>query len=393
MTGSTEAATTINVNTFQATNKPKVHDTVSVSKILATIKYGDKNLPLIQNSRKHGKGSEEYVKIKTFYLPTVRFNFLFDGYAKNENIIASTGLIYLDADNVDTIPNSEYIFAKWKSLSGLGYGILVRVEGLTKDNHHETYNSLASLIDIDADAGGRKATQQTVLSYDPDLYYNENSKVYVCKKVSLTNINKERKGIRANDTFLDEGKIRFHNIGDFFEDDTPYIVFKDKVCVCTPYIPRVIPEGKRNGMMFYILCQYAILNPLQEAFLYGIAEQINRHMKPNLSKYEVAQIVRNVIAARKNKTLKDCCTHYRKILFNPLQTFSFQQKMEIVGSILGTERSQKTLDLIYEALENWDFEANGKITQVKVAKMVGRGEATVKRHWYNFKDFAEYLSK
>lgn len=365
-------------------NKPKVHDKFSVEKILAIIKHGDKNLPIIQNARKHGKGSKEYVKIKTFYLPTVRFNFIFDGYAKNENITASTGLIYLDADNIDSIPDSEYIFAKWKSLSGLGYGILVRVEGLTLENYRDTYNSLASIIGINADAGGRKATQQTVLSYDPYLYHNENSKIYLCKKVSLPNINKERKGIRANDTFWDEGRIRLDNIGDFFSDDTPYIVYEDKICVCTPYIPRVIPEGKRNTTMFYLLSQYAVLNPSKEIFLYSIAEQINNKMHPRLYKEEVNRIVKNVIAARKANTLKMDCTHHRKVLFNPQQPFSFQQKMDIVNSILGAERRQKTLELIYGALENWDFEVYGKITQIKIAKKTGLGIATVKRHWNHF---------
>jgi hypothetical protein len=231
------------------------------------------------------------------------------------------------------------------------------------------------------------------LSYDPALYHNENSKVYICKQVSLPNINKESKGISANDTHLDEGKIRFDNIGDFFDDDRPYIVFKDKVCVCTPYLPRVIHEGKRNGTMFYILSQYAVLNPSKENFLYSIAEQINNKMHPKLRKGEVNQIVRNVVAARKNKTLQMDCTHHRKVLFNPEQFFTFQQKMDVVNSTLGTERKQKTLELIYEVLENWDSEAYGKITQVKVAKMICRGIATVKRHWKNFEDYLEYLEK
>lgn len=45
------------------------------------------------------------------------------------------------------------------------------------------------------------------------------------------------------------------------------------------------------------------------------------------------------------------------------------------------------------SLENWDFEANGKITQHKIAKMIGRGIATIKRHWHNFEDYIEYLTK
>ncbi|WP_417357609.1 hypothetical protein [Flavobacterium sp.] len=89
----------------------KVQDVVSLESVLQTIKDGDINLPLIQSARLVGKSSPLYDSIKTSSLPTFRFNFLFDESAANNNITEPTGLIYLDCDNTDTVPDSPYIHA------------------------------------------------------------------------------------------------------------------------------------------------------------------------------------------------------------------------------------------------------------------------------------------
>lgn len=391
--GSTKETATRVINKFQAINKPKVCNTITIDKILATIKNGDKNLPIIEKARAFGKGTSGYKKIKDQYLPTFRFNFLFDGYAKTENITVSTGLIYLDADNVETIPDNEYIFAKWKSLSGLGYGILVRVEGLTTNNHLETYNDLANLIGINADIGGRKATQQTVLSYDPDLYHNEDSKVYLCKKVSIDNNIKERRGLGGDDTFLETGVIRLNNIDEYFDDDTPYKVFTPKVHICNPFIPRDIPEGKRNHTMYFLLSQYALLNKSKRwKFLSWRAEIINTKMSPPLKKGEINNIISNVLSQRDKDELRMIYNQERRILFNPIYPFSINEKMQIVNVVLGGERSQKSKELMYQALECWDFETKGKATQKKVAEVTNLSIATVKRYWAGFQDYLEYIT-
>src|SRR5690606_25296748 len=382
-----QSSTSIRINQFPAVNNPKITGSTTIDKILVAIKHGDKNLPCIQKARAFGKGTEEYDKIKAYYLPSVRFNFLFDGYAKNENIIAPTGLIYLDADNIETIPNNEYIFAKWKSLSGEGYGILVRVEGLTLDNHSETYNELANIIGITADIGGRKATQQTVLSYDPDLYHNEDSKVYVCKKVSFDNNIKERRGLGGNDTFLETGVIRLNNIDEYFDDDTPYKVFTPKVHICNPFIPRDIPEGQRNYIMYFLLSQYALLNKSKQwKFLSWRAEIINAKMSPPLKKGEINNIIHNVLSQRDKGELRMIYNQERRVLFNPTYSFSINKKMQIVNMVLGGERSQKSKELIYQALEGWDFETKGKVTQKKITEITGLSIATVKRYWAGFQD-------
>ena len=271
---------------------PKVSTVIALKSVLHIIKGGDDKLPLIQAARAVDKANPLYNTIKTTSLPTFRFNFLFDGSAANKNITVPTGLIYLDADNTDTIPDSPFVLAKWKSLSNTGYGILVKVSGLTRNNYKDTYNHLSQLIGIDSDAGARKATQQTIQSYDPHLYHNPDAEVYVCtesKKVSHPPIEKREKYIGTNDTFSNssEDAIRFNNIGEYFTGEytvADYRVFNEKVMICSPYIPFNIEEGKRNSTLFYLLSQYALLNPtVGKPWLKAIAGTINKKMYPNLA--------------------------------------------------------------------------------------------------------------
>ena len=187
------------VSKFESAKTPEVKQVLSIEEVLQIIKNGDDYLHIINTARLYGKGSALYDNLKTNSLPTFRFNFHFNGSAKNQNIISPTGLIYLDVDGSDYIPQSYYIFASWKSLSNTGYGILVKVDNLTLTNYSDVYNQLSEILGLGSDAGARKATQQTVLSYDENLYHNPNSTIFhftEIKKVSNAPIREEREVYR-----------------------------------------------------------------------------------------------------------------------------------------------------------------------------------------------------
>jgi len=169
------------VNYFQNCMSPSVLGKITVDEVLNKIKNGDENLLNIKNAREFGKSHQKYDEIKKTVLPTYRFNFIFEGYAKDINIIKSTGLIYIDVDDNIEIPHSDYIYAKWRSLSNTGYGILVKVDNLTLENFKDVYASIGMILGVKVDDGARKAIQQNVLSYYPSLYYNTDSRVYECK--------------------------------------------------------------------------------------------------------------------------------------------------------------------------------------------------------------------
>lgn len=398
---------TINVSQFAGMQKPTVLKILPIEKALKIIQGGDENISQILKARAYGKGSELYDKIKTFSLPTFRFNFLFDSYATNNNIVAPTGLIYLDADYIDAIPDNEYVFAKWKSLSDKGFGILVKVQNLSKTNHKRVYNELSEIIGIKSDLGACKANQQTVLSYDNNLYFNPNSLTYKyiekeeVKKVSFSNIKKEKKVISSNDTFLwdgDKAHYRNNNINDYFKGefiDVPFLVFSDeKAQICQPFIPfNIIGEGQRNWRMLSFLSMHASLNPnCDKQYLIEMSNYMNNRMNPKLLRFEVATIIRKVLKKKEEGSLEMYCNKERRILFNPNMNFTREERFKIIGGELGKVRRTKKSLLIYQTIENWDFEVDGKIIQKKVAKKANQSIATIKRYWHEFKNYVEDLN-
>lgn len=384
---------------YASSKEPKVQKQITLGEVLAIIKNGDKKLPLVQYARTLEKGTVEYDDFRRRNFPTFRFNFLFKHSASNRNITTPTGLIYIDSDKVDTIPESPYILASWKSLSNKGFGILVKVDNLTLSNYADTYNQLSELIGVTSDTGARKATQQTIQSYDPDLYHNPDSLVFrftESEKVSHAPIlEKREKCIGTGDTLKDwnEDSIRFNNISDYFTDDTPYLVFKEKIRICNPFIPMRIEQGKRNSTLFFLLSQYALLNPnAGKPFLNSIAESINKHIFPRLSLKEIKSVCESVLKKRDEGSLTMYYNEERRILFNPKSLITNKQKSIIVNQELGKLKSDATREQIHYILEDWDFEANGAITQKKVSAQTSRGIATVKRYWSEFKDYAKTLS-
>lgn len=97
-------------------------------------------------------------------------------------LIEYSRIICLDFDQVeclhdleDELRANEYVYALWKSPSGIGLKALVQV---STDNH--LGHSLALLRDFPhADANAIKdVNRATYLSWDPDLYHNPKAKVY-----------------------------------------------------------------------------------------------------------------------------------------------------------------------------------------------------------------------
>jgi hypothetical protein len=387
------------INEFKSSKEPKVVNTTGVIQILNRIKKSGQTTSEIIKVRELGKANPNYQVEKT-NLPTVRFNFLFDKKANNNNIIKSTGLIYIDVDDCEVIDlSNQLIYAAWKSVSNCGYGILVKVDGLTLDNFSSTYISIANQLGLNADKGAKKATQQTILSYDPELYYNPNSIIFeaINEKVSSSSIQKEERLIGVDDTFSD--KLRFNNINDYFtgeNEDKDYIVFEgDKQTIIAPYLPYRIQEGKRNITLYFHLTQYAQLNPsIGSGVMIKLAEKIVSHFEgEEYSEGKIRSIVNSVLTKRENGELELFYNQERRILFNPNKQITKLQKQKIVGQIMGQMKREKTSQEIYDVIENWNFNLDGKITQQGIAEKSEKGIATIKRYWSEFKDYVKMQNK
>jgi hypothetical protein len=392
------------VTTYESAESSSVVDLLSIEEVFEIIKKGNSDLTHIKHARAFKKGTLDYDKIKKKLIPTFRFNFLFNQRAGNKNITEPTGLMYIDADLVDEIPDSDFIFAKWKSLSLTGYCVLVKVDNLSLNNFSNSYNNISKLLNVESDDGARKATQQTIQSYDPNIYINYNSKIYNCldiKKVSNPiKQKKKEKCLTADETFYNrsEGvKVRFSNINDYFKDnDLPYIVFKEeKESICIPFIPLNVNKGNRNNTFFIYLSQIVALNfHISEAYIKVLANSININaMKPRLPENELNNLIKSIFKLKHSNELLMLFNKKRRIIFNPKFKISFKDRMVVVNRELGSMAKEKTNNKIYECIEEWDFKTNGKITQSKVAISLEISNSTVKRYWNNFKSYVKELNE
>jgi len=393
------------IQQFKNCKTPKVSNSYDVNYVLNIIKNGNEKLKLIQAARAFDKSSTDYNKIKTELLPTFRFNFNFKESANNNNITSSNGLIYIDVDNIADIPNNQIIYAKWKSLSTSGYGILVKTNNVTYQNFNDTYNAIGKCLGIDVDINAAKATQQTVLSYDPELYFNPNSITYTAENISYSDdikkvpsahiLKKGEEGMLGDGTFSEyNNKLRFNNISDYFiNSNDSYIMFEDKINICEPYLPAIITEGNRNSAMFYHLSQIKMLNHhVNYKTLKTLSESINKRMFPRLPNKEVHTIINNVLKGFENGSLKLILNKERKFLFNPNVKLTFKEKMNIVNKENARLKVGSTKQKIYDIIEDWDFEVNKKITQGKIEKISGISKRTIIRYWSDFKEYVAELN-
>jgi len=386
------------ITKYDSIKSPQINSTIQIEDILNIIKNGDENLPFIELARECGKGSTHYDLIKIYNLPTFRCNFLFDETASNKNITTPTGLIYIDVDSDIVIPENEYVFASWKSLSNVGNGLLVKVDNLSVDNFKYVYKEVSELIGVESDKQASKPTQQTVLSYDSNLYYNSDSITYSytepVKVSSAINLKKEKRCLSTNDTFIEPTpnfKVRYNNINDYFKNtDDVYKVFEnEKELICNPFVPRKVELGRRNSILFIFVSQIVALNPsINKTYLKLLGDSVNVGvMRPKLLDKEINSVINSVFRMLDAGTLKMIFNQERRILFNPSIKMEFKDKMVIVNEVLGKRRREATKAIIYAIIEDWNFLENGKIIQKKVAELSGYSAATIKRYWHHFKAY------
>lgn len=387
------------VNTYDSIKKPKVVSTTSISNWLKSIS----NSEYSETITKARTGELDYDKTKAS-LPCVTYNFLYNNYKKDKNVISGTGYLYIDIDDKTFDANlldSSMVYAYYKSFGGKGYAIIVRVDGLTLENFKSSYNFITEKLGIVSyvDVNAIKASQFNVLSFDKDIFINENSIAFqaINKKVSFTPIQegeKRERLIGVNDTFLPSDKIRFNNIDDYFMDtDVDYIVFEEKENLCIPFIPKKLEVGQRNRTMFGVLSQYALLNPtMGSGFLCACANEINSHFTQKYEDEKIKSIVAGVIKKRNEGTLEVYLNQERRVLFNPKSKLTVKEKQKTTAVLMGKIKTNKTQQAINDCIENWNFETDGKITQENIAIKINKSLATIKRNWSPFKELVSELN-
>ena len=128
-----------------------------------------------------------------------------------KNIVNHSGFACLDFDDVgtiqdaiclrDSLQDNDYIYSAFISPSGDGVKAIVKVP---KDiqNYKKYYEALCETFDSKLDTGTKDISRVCYESYDPDLFINENSKVWTLKKeyTEVTRSNKYPKHFVITDT-------------------------------------------------------------------------------------------------------------------------------------------------------------------------------------------------
>jgi hypothetical protein len=161
---------------------------VELQKVLEQIKKGfwKKQIEDIQYHLKNG--DIEQVKELKGKLPAFTISATYSGKRNKENVEKHSGLLHLDYDKLDNIQDikskiisNPYTYAAFVSPSGKGLKVLVKCDNELV-THTAAFNSLRSYYDgllcVDSDKSIKDILRLCFVSYDSDLYLNENSKVF-----------------------------------------------------------------------------------------------------------------------------------------------------------------------------------------------------------------------
>ena len=177
-------------NSFRDVDKPHY---IPLKAVLKGIREGNKK-DLIERIRQE-KSDEVIGKLK-LELPCVLYSGEFsipmekerkDGtyfisYRNDESLSTHSKYIPFDVDDIDDIAKFKedakkdpFIYALWTSPSGTGLHGLIRIADGSK--HEEHYTALLKRYPV-FDPTARNPSRVLFFSYDPDIYINENAKVF-----------------------------------------------------------------------------------------------------------------------------------------------------------------------------------------------------------------------
>ncbi len=160
---------------------------MALNDIVDLIKNG-KFKDSINELRRYEVGNRAFRGVKS-RLPHFTPSGLYGERRRIEQLLEYNPVVVLDIDHVghdaarirDKAGELEYTIASFISPSGNGVKILVAADS-DKDNHEDTYFQIADyygrFLGLDIDRSGKDVTRACFVSYDPDLSYNPNAKVF-----------------------------------------------------------------------------------------------------------------------------------------------------------------------------------------------------------------------
>jgi hypothetical protein len=379
------------VQVYKNITSPQVLDQIPILDWLNDIQVGTYK-DQIDSLRKLPKNSKDFNIIKN-NLPCCTYNFVYNRYKKDSNILGSTGFLFIDVDN-QSIDIKEClkskVFAIYKSVSNNGYHIIVKVSNIPSEidsiSFNEFYKSICNDLNIIdyIDYNAIRRSQFSIVSYDPDLYFNECSFVYEYKNTPTTFANLN--------TIIEEyirhskgGEIRFSNIDEIANVSNGYKVNKEGWHYVECRIAGKSKDGKREIFLSSYCNNLIWLNiHLSQKVVYSIMINVNRVGCVNpMSEKEIYNIVDYKFRNKENiKPIYQKKT--RKVVFAKNGDYSIKEKIQIVSKVVGQMRTENKLMELQSIIYDWDFEKYGKISQSKIYNNFKISKNFVEKHYSKF---------
>ena len=383
------------LNTYKCVKKPKVVSNLDSDEWFNMIKHSTYSNKITQARN----GELDYDSVKES-MPCVTYNFLFNQYKTDTNIINGTGLIYIDIDdprfNIDSI-DKQKVYSYYRSFGGNGYAIIVQVSGLTINDYRATYNYITNDLGVFeyADKGAVKASQYNVLSFDSNLYYNKNSFVYTPVITPQSIVIQRGEGAYTTDRGAKEFvQLRFDNL-DEVDIEGEYTVNWEGIQYIKCFIPMKKITKNRNNFLLSYCNNLVYLNPhISIAKTIDVMQSVNRAacLEP-VKEAQLNRVVKSVHKYKSDGTLKPIYfKKLRKIVFNKMSKLTRDEKLMICVAENAKRKSFNTQQKMYDIIEAWDFETYGNISQRKMYDNFSISKKTVEKYWKQFKPFIEEVN-
>ena len=163
----------------------KTPQSIEVSEALARIKNGSEEVEKVRAIYQTSGKSEEYNQAKRD-LSLVSWGGQFSG-KKTSDLVEASGYLYFDDDTL-TLPKEEIfafpeVYAIWNSVSGNGFGGLVKYEG----DYKKAYATLCALFSargVELDRACSNINRLNFLSSDKDILIKSDGEIKVVKATS-----------------------------------------------------------------------------------------------------------------------------------------------------------------------------------------------------------------
>lgn len=369
------------------------------------------HLKLVLDARSLERGCKEYQNIKKYKLPAITINFQYSkNYIRGKNLSNPTGYLYIDVDNLteqDLEINTAYVCAYWRSLSNKGLTLVVKVDGLTPDNFKIATKEIANALDIPYDPQAVSIDRLTILSYDPNAYYNDNVEVFpvtemipleivqdntavdIEKSTHYNTINYNSIGYDCNGY-----KLRFNNFDELlqaydivYDEHGFYDLGRDtKLNYAQVFVPfKKVSKGNRENILKSITYQLIALNKEVDRstllkYLYSINDG---KMNPPLENNEVMETFEKVY--RKLNDIEPIINAERRFIYDKLKKLSPTDKRRLNLKKINQDRKDKTISEILNTMQGWDYSLNGKITINKLCEATGKNKKTIQTYYKGLK--------